>query len=116
MLRFIHLFPALIVHSLVLARALCWGLPVLALGILFRSLPLAGPVSGRRWIAMLSFIEWDVSWQRPQQLASRLANDFDVVCCAPVRAHNAPWRSVKWLFRSREVLSDGLVVLRPLLL
>lgn len=79
--------------------------------------PQCPPKEGRRWLMMLSFIEWDGAWQRPQHLASHMAQrGWDVAYCCPVRAHNAPVQAARLLFRERSRASERLAVLRPLVL
>ena len=145
----------MLVHILVMLRALIWTAPAVLCRTLFGTpypegkngpaaspapSPPSGEASARPYLMMLSFIEWDGAWQRPQHLASHLASvrsagfslspvrsagfslfpgEMDVVCCAPVRAHNALLRAIGLLFSARETSAHGLAgltILRPLVL
>ena len=66
------------------------------------------------WTAILSFIEWDGAWQRPQHLATELARGGEsTVYCSPVRAHNALGQGRRWWPPVRESVSENLTVVRP---
>ena len=76
-----------------------------------RSAPGSGP-----WVAMLSFVEWDGAWQRPQHLASHLAERTGVTDSAPVLAHNARLGGIRLLVSGERQVSATLRVYRPLVL
>lgn len=111
---------ALPVHLFVLARAMLWVAPRLAWAWLAgQGLWPQGESGsgGREWTLLLSFIEWDGAWQRPQHLAEGLARrGKKVVYCAPVRAHRVLARSMGGMAAGRRTTSQGVTVLSPLVL
>lgn len=117
-MRFLVLLFSFWVHLAVLVRALLWTLPGLLLQLLFGSFYGDSKTDAqvRPYIALLSFIEWDGAWQRPQHLMSEFSRKMNAVYCAPVRAHNVGFRSLAFFFSDREEVSASLTVLRPMLL
>ena len=106
---------SVVIDGFLLVRTLFWTTPLLFLRLAFGRTPGKDP-QGRPYTMLLSFIEWDGAWQRPQHLATRLASRMPIVYCSPVRIHNAGVRALDLLFSPRRRISEGLVVLRPLVL
>ncbi len=81
-----------------------------------RSGPVRLPHSERLPLLLFSQVAWDGVWQRPQEMARRLARHRPVVFCSPVQVHEAVgpfagrWREM----RSEE--GGRLLVFAPLIL
>ncbi|MBN1867992.1 glycosyltransferase [Candidatus Sumerlaeota bacterium] len=128
MRRFALIVLSALVNGFLLVRTLFWTFPRLLLDLvlgLLRGETSRCDTAEKPHLLMLSFIEWDGAWQRPQHLATRLAAGTTaprgVVYCSPVRAHNvrahnAMGRIGALLCSTRHRESEGLDVVRPLVL
>jgi hypothetical protein len=107
-------------HGLVFLQAVFFRIPVFLGQVLWGAPWPTGPTApdtvASPYALLLSFIEWDRAWQRPQHLSVHLSDRMNVVCCAPMRAHNAGLRALRLLVSPVRAIKEQLIVCEPLLL
>ncbi len=111
---------SILMHGLVFLQAVFFRIPSffwqLLRGAAWPTGQAAPDTPSPPYALFLSFIEWDRAWQRPQHLCVHLADQMEVLCCAPMRAHNAGLRALRLFVSPMRKINEHLIVCEPLLL